>query len=182
MTIPDFERATAGQVYCERGVLFSELFLFVCACEDQGVTTIVESGVHAGVSTRVLRAVFPGRVTSIERNVSTLPSDLRASVVIGDGRDLVPQFIETHPEDRIGVLLDGPKGPRGTAVREWCLQQPNVRVVGQHDSPRGSGESTHSQSPESQAKTAGLDARVPERILAWQRGVHRPGLGIWVQA
>ena len=175
MTPAEFTRQTAHIPYQPRGVFFSELFLFSVTCLTAGVTAIVESGVHAGVSTRVLRTLFP-RVTSFEWNASVIPNDLRDVVVVADGQIAVPEWIAAHPAEQIAVFLDGPKGPRGTAVRERCLTSPNVRVVGQHDSPLGSGETIHSR----RSADLGLDANVPLDIMAWSKRANRPGLGISV--
>jgi hypothetical protein len=180
MTPDQFAAITSTLTYQPRGVFFSELYLFACACLDANVTAIVESGVHHGVSTRVLRAVFPNRVTSFEWNATVVPPDLRTVVIVADGQRAVPEWIVQHPGDRVGVLLDGPKGPRGTVVREQCLAYPHVRVVGQHDSPMGSGETMHSHAPPHRSVAAELDRNVPADIMAWSNMANRPGLGIWM--
>lgn len=174
MTPAEFQAKTAGIGYVPRGVLFSELYLFASHCVAQGVTWIVESGVGGGVSTRLLRALWPGRVTSIEFRPENLPADL-SDVVIGDGCVLVPEAVTAHRAERVGVLLDGPKKARAALVRAWCLTQPHVRVVAEHDSPRGRGETAHSHDAAfrrdvGDALDVGIDAAI------------RQGLAVWVNA
>lgn len=169
-----FQRATAHLAYVPKGVMFSELYLFHRACLDAGVEAIAESGVANGLSTRVLRALG-WAVTSFDKDARFVPQDLRDVVTIADGRLAIPAWVAAHRAQRVAVLLDGPKGPKGAAVRDWCLTQPQVRVVAQHDSPKGLGETRHSR--EAQFALAGvLDAQIPSDAPV--RAAN--GLGIWI--
>lgn len=182
MTPAEFHRRTAHVAYQPRGTFFSEIYLFASLCLAQGVTQIIESGVGAGVSTRLLRSLWPGRVTSIEFRPKTLPLDLEA-IVIGDGCVLVPDLVTAHADDRLGVLLDGPKKVRGALLRDWCLTQPNVRVVAQHDSPQGRGEVAHSHDPAFRRDVGdAIDSRISTDIRALYAPLGCPGLGVWVNA
>jgi len=178
MTPAEFTATTAGLAYQPRGVLFSELYMFAACCQDRGVTAIAESGVRNGGSTRVLRRLFAD-VTSFDKAAAVIPPDLRAVVTIADGREAIPAWVNARPGQALAVLLDGPKGPKGDVVRGWCLGQPQVRLVAQHDCVRGHDEDWHSQTPAFRAETGDcLDARVPANVMArfYQRG---KGLGIW---
>jgi len=181
MTPAEFQAQTAGLPYHHRGAFFSELYLFVALCLERGVTRIVESGVYHGVSTRVFRAIWPGRVTSVEARSEYIPADL-ADVVVGDGMALVPTHVSAHSDEPLGVFIDGPKGALAAELRAWCLAQPNVRVVAQHDSPIGSGELVHSYD---QAFRRDTGDAIDQRISADFRSqyVHGcPGMGVWVAA
>jgi hypothetical protein len=174
MTPEYFDTVTAGIAYAP------ELYLFAQLCCERGVNRIVESGVCHGVSTRVFRALWPDRVTSIEYRAANVPADL-PGVVLGDGRELVPAIVASFPQDQIGVFIDGPKKVAGRLLRAWCLTQPNVRVVAQHDSPIGSGEHVHSYDLEYQRVIGNeRDARIAKAIRSqYVRGC--PGMGVWIQ-
>lgn len=181
MTIAEFHAHTAGIQYSHRGAFFSELYLFVTLCLERGVRHVVESGVYGAVSTRVFRAIWPEAVTSIEFRPENIPADL-AGVLVGDGRVLVPQIVAAHSSDRVGVFLDGPKGPAAVEVLDWCLTQPQVRVVALHDSPMGVGELYHSADP---AFRRAVGDEVDERIDPAIRALYHdrgPGMGVWVAA
>lgn len=169
-----FQRATAHLAYVPKGVMFSELYLFHRACLETGVDAIAESGVANGLSTRVLRALG-WAVTSFDKDARFVPKDLRDVVTIADGRQAVPAWVAAHRSQRLGVLLDGPKGPKAAAVRDWCLTQPQVRVVAQHDSRAGLGETLHSRDPQFASATV-LDKTIPANAPV--RAAH--GLGIWI--
>lgn len=174
MTYRAFQQATARLAYVPKGMMFSELFLFHHACRDAGVQAIAESGVANGLSTRVLRALG-WSLTSFDKDARFVPRDLRGVVTIADGRHAIPAWIDAHRSQPVAVLLDGPKGPKGAAVRDWCLTQPHVRVVAQHDSRRGLGETQHSRDPQC-ASASVLDERIPD--TAPVRTSH--GLGLWI--
>jgi hypothetical protein len=181
MTPAEFNSATAGIAYAPRGAFFSELYLFVSLCVAQGVTRIVESGVHHGVSTRVFRAIWPNRVTSIEFRPDNIPPDLDG-IVCGDGCKFVPAIVSAFHADQIGVFIDGPKKEGARLLRAWCLRQPHVRVVAQHDSPIGSGEFAHSYDGLYQSQIgAAIDERIDPAIRS--QYIHGcPGMGVWVSA
>lgn len=181
MTPAEFALRTASVEYHHRGAFFSELYLFVSLCLERGVTRIVESGVYGGVSTRLLRALWPGRVTSIEYRPENIPADLDG-VLVGDGCVLVPSTVDLYRADVVGVFLDGPKGATAAQLRQWCLGQPHVRVVAQHDSPVGAGELMHSYDLTFRRDIGdALDARIDPNLRS--QYVHGcPGMGVWVAA
>jgi hypothetical protein len=181
MTPAEFTARTAGIAYHHRGAFFSELYLFVSLCLDRGVTQVIESGVYHGVSSRVFRAIWPGRVVSIECRPESVPADLAGDVVIGDGVTMVPSFVKSCQAEVLGVFLDGPKGNAAIQLREWCLAQPQVQVVGQHDSPLDVGEFAHSYDRSFRKHTGdGLDLRI-DPALRSQYINGCPGMGVWVR-
>ncbi len=181
MTPAQFTKATAGIPYVSRGMFFSELYLFTVTCLEHGVEWVIESGVRNGLSTRVLRVLWPGRLESVENKPGRVPADLQSGLIVGDGFVVVPELIEWHRPMQVGVLLDGPKGPKGDELRAVCLRLPNVKVVAQHDIPSGQGETTHSQVPRFRQKIGdALDARIPANVRnCYPKGA--PGLSIWVR-
>lgn len=181
-SVGTFTAQTADIAYVPRGMFFSELYLLTAQCVAAGVERVIESGVRNGLSTRVLRAFWPGALDSIERKPSLSPADLRADILKGDGRELVPRLIATHAPTPLGVLLDGPKGAKGDALRAVCWTFPHVKVVAQHDSAPGRGETMHTTDRDFRRAIGNdLDARIPAAVRA-QYPLGCPGLGIWVRA
>ncbi len=182
MTVEQFLEKTDGIAYQNRGIFPSELYLFVDACERFHIERIVESGVCAGYSTRMLHACYPGRVVSIEADATRLPKAFPLPVVIGNGVRLVPDFISDYRNQSTAVLLDGPKSVRARRLRDECLESPWVHVVALHDVPRGHGEQAHSLDPDFRKTTGeGIDTlRVPPQHRA-KFPAGAAGLGVWWQ-
>jgi hypothetical protein len=180
LTLERYEQLTAHVEYANKGMFFSEGFLFLEACSRAGVDLIIESGIHRGVSTRLLNAVLPGQVLSVEIKAPIdPPTDAR--ILIGDGMTLVPELIQRHPAARIGVLIDGPKRHRARELRDLCLGFAHVRVVALHDQPQGLGEQLHSHAGAFRKRAgARLDARVPEPYRS--KFPLAPGLSVWERA
>lgn len=182
MTPDEFNMMTNHVMYQHRGAFFSELYLFVSLCLERGVTRIVESGVYHGVSTRVFRAIWPDAVMSIEARPENVVVDLAAGLIVGDGCALVPKLVEAFVNEKVGVFIDGPKGSDAAKLRQWCLKQPHVKVVAQHDSPIGSGELMHSYDKAWRRDVGdAIDARIsPDWRAHYVNGC--PGMGVWVSA
>lgn len=174
-----FETLTADISYQPKGLFYSELYLLLCRCQTRNATDVIESGVRYGMSTRVLAAVYPDHVVSIDRSLYDVPDGVR--FVQGDGRVLVIRQLEAT-DGRVAVLLDGPKGPDAQALRAKCLRYPQVVLVAVHDSPRGLGEQWHSHDPSFRASIGRrLDQRVVHAGIC-RRHPDGPGLGIWESA
>jgi hypothetical protein len=95
---------------------------------------------------------------------------------------VLPVLVKIAAPTPVAVLLDGPKGPKGDALRQALWIWPHVKVVAQHDSDPGRGETLHSWD-ETFRRDAGqaLDARIPVDVRdRYPSGC--PGLGIWVRA
>jgi hypothetical protein len=177
ITIEEFAALTADLEWLPRGVLYSEMYLFSKICQAQGVTAIAESGVANGMSTRLLRRVWPD-VTSFEWNKNGLAEDIAKTIIMGDGQVLVREWVKARPHQRLGVFVDGPKGPKATPLREWCLAQPQVRVWAQHDCPMGSGEDIHGNEPTFRRDVGGvLDKHITAKIMA--KTMDKRGIAIW---
>lgn len=182
MTPAEFTAMTAHVGYQHRGAFFSELYLFVSLCLERGVTRIVESGVYHGVSTRLFRSIWPDRVASIELRPERVDSDLVGDLFVGDGCIWVPELVTRYRDESVGVFLDGPKGGAAEKLRQWCLSQPQVKVVAQHDSPMGSGELIHSYDRAWRRDVGdAIDARIGDEWRSqYVNGC--PGMGVWVSA
>lgn len=179
MTVEQFSEVVASVDYRSRGMWFSELYLFLSLCAAAGVDLIIESGVRSGTSTRTIAACgLPLIAVDVKRFFIDPPHGV--SFVHGLAQDVIPTLLTQHRDRRIGVLLDGPKGPiAGVGFVPVCLASSSVRVVGCHDVRRGHGESHHSHEPAFRAMAAGLDTPIPKMIR--RECPNGPGLGVWVQ-
>lgn len=178
MTVEEFAQATAAIEYVAKGMFYSELYLFLTCCEAARVSCVIESGVRYGMSTRLLAATFPGHIISIDRE-RTIEPPPRVEFREGDAQVLVPALLKrAKPRDRIGLLLDGPKGKHARPLRILALATRAVRIVALHDQPRrGLGERWHSMAPVFRARAASLDDRIPLRYRRkWPEG---HGLAVW---
>src|SRR5687767_3534845 len=93
--LPTFRRLCEPIRYRPKGMFFSELFLFLRACDQRRVEVILESGVKHGNSTHVLAAAFWGRLVSIDRAflssfVVSAPPDVE--MVKGDATREIPRL------------------------------------------------------------------------------------------
>lgn len=178
MTVSQFATAIAGVDYRDRGMWFSELYLFLSLCVAAGVDLVIESGVKHGTSTRTIAAVGIPLISVDVKSfvVGRLPG---VTFVTGLAQTVIPPMLKRHRDRRIGVLLDGPKGPvDGVGFVPACLASSAVHVVGCHDVKRGHGESRHSHEPDFRAASAVLDTKIPR---TFQRACpDGPGLGVWL--
>jgi hypothetical protein len=180
MTPERFTELTGHVAYQPRGIFFSELYLFLRTCVESGVNCLIESGVKAGVSTRVLEASGLGPVFAVDYGHFDLPPLPGVLFVKGNGSIEVPRLAAMHADEIVGVLVDGPKKWAARDLKDVCLALPHVRVVACHDVSQGNGETWHSHDPRFRAAHQHLDARIPDAARArWPQG---SGLGVWVKA
>lgn len=181
--LPTFRRLCAPIPYRPKGMFFSELFLFLRACDQRRVEVILESGVKHGSSTHVLAAAFWGRLMSIDR--AFLPSFVKdappgVALVEGDATWEIPRMLSNicPTGQRVGVLIDGPKGAAALALKDACLRMSCVEVVGIHDVPLGQGERQHSHDATFREYFGReLDRLIPAAVAA--KYPNGPGLGLW---
>lgn len=189
-TLPDFRTICTAVGYRPKGIFFSELFLFLRACQQAFVDIIIESGVKNGTSTDVLAAAFPGPMISIDLVPPTrwgvTPGNTllvgHRAFITGDAAVLIPEQLDKlGGATKVAVLIDGPKGDRARALRDVCLARPNVRLVAIHDEPLGGGETRHSHDATFREYYGqGLDELVPAE---WRKKYPKgPGLAIWSRA
>lgn len=182
MNLDEFDKVAGLAPYRRKGMFYSEVFLFLQACQRQRVDLIIESGVKFGMSTRLLSGAGPGEIISIDRDGILLDAALYPNVrmIQSDSRVAVPQLLKQagwEPPRRVGVLIDGPKGQAALDLKEVCLRWPACRLVGVHDVAAGKGESSHSQEPRFVHIRERLDRFVPD---VWRRKYPvGPGLGLW---
>lgn len=182
--LPAFRRICEEIPYRQKGIFFSELFLFLRACDRRHVDVVIESGVKYGSSTHVLATAFWGRLMSIDR--AFLPAFMRdcpagVQLIEGDAVQEIPRILGSLEGQRVGVLIDGPKGAAALALKDASLQHACVQVVGVHDLLPGHGERLHSHDTTFREYFGRqLDALLPAAVTA--KYPHGPGLAVWSRA
>jgi hypothetical protein len=182
-SVPAFARVAAFAQICGRhpyrpkGLFYSEVFLVLEAFRQARVTLAIESGVKFGLSTRLLSEAFDGPLVSIDQDPCETPAGV--TFLRGDARVVLPELLERWPAERLGILIDGPKGAAALALKDACLRHPAVSVVAVHDVAPGGGETAHSQDQLFRV-TAGqaLDALIDHPYA--RKYPNGPGLGVWV--
>jgi hypothetical protein len=129
-----------------RGILNSEMLMFVTLADALGVRHIIESGRARGQSTEIIARFFAGtdtRFDSIEYNRDSPDAriaearlkNLPVRLHYGDAFKLVPHLLSDSP---VALLLDGPKGIDALRLAVSAMRNPCVRMVAFHDAHRGS--------------------------------------------
>jgi hypothetical protein len=175
----EFKAVAESIPYINKGVFYSELFLFLRECRKKKVTLIVESGVKYGFSTQVLAAAYEGELISIDQAEAQVPEGV--TFIQGDSIQEIPKLLADFPEDgAVGILLDGPKGEKALALKDECLNHPAVKVVAVHDVKPGNGETLHSHDAAFRRNHGKkLDALILTDYAA--KYPDGPGLGIWIK-
>lgn len=124
-----FRNATEGLGHHHKSMFPSEIFLFYFECVKADVDFIIESGTGTGISSQYLRKALPKvSITSIDRSESqteaakALADDVDYQT--GDANGLLPFLVSRSKANRIGVLIDGPKGIEAAKLACWLLQYP----------------------------------------------------------
>jgi hypothetical protein len=181
MTPETFHALIDRHPYLPKGVFYSELFLFLWLCGRVRASHVIESGVKFGMSSRVLASVYRGHVFSIDKapGVQFPPGVIG---LVGDAFVRIPQLLaDFSPRDRIGVLIDGPKGAEALRLREIVWRHPAVHVVAVHDQAPGVGETVHSHDDSFRGWIGDeLDARIDSPYA--RKYPDGPGLAVWVRA
>jgi len=121
------------------GTMYSELFSFCCIGEHYGIDMIVEGGTLIGYSAIILSKYFGDiPIITIDRKVcENVRENIKPYSNIkfkhGNGIKLIPDIVRTHPKNKIGMFLDGPKGVNALPIAEQCFKFGNVLFVAFHD-------------------------------------------------
>ena len=118
-------------------IAYSEAFAFCSMCEFFGINRIIESGVRNGGSTKIMYLYFNGtRMTSIDKKIEPRLRTIMPEVefIEGFGNEEVPKLLkDVTKDDRIGIMLDGPKGNPAIQLAEQCFAIKNIKFVAIHD-------------------------------------------------
>jgi hypothetical protein len=117
----------------------SKIIAVIATARMLNVTHIIESGRMGGMSALVY-SKMGFDVTSIEyMPVASVELDLKKAapqieMMDGDGVKLVPERIESlKGQHKIGVILDGPKGPMALNLAKEIINKSNVEFVALDD-------------------------------------------------
>jgi hypothetical protein len=127
------------------GAMFpSEVLWLAARIEAAGVDTVIECGRQDGISTwtlatllrhagvQVLSIDFDDDRERLERVRASLDG-LPVTCVSGDVHVQVPTLLREHAGGTFAVVQDGPKGWEGMATLLACVEEPDVRLVAQHN-------------------------------------------------
>lgn len=152
------------------------MFLFTELVKKLECDAVIESGGRLGGSTSFLSALLEIPITAIGSEECQLPN---VSSMVGDARTLIPQFLEANTlEQKIAILIDGPKGEQALKLAKQALDSGKVRFVAIHDlTEKEADGSVYSSKAEPFRKAFGfLDENVGEYLEKYPDG---PGLTIF---
>ncbi len=178
MPIQEMLKTIESIPYRPKGIFPSELCLLVLFCQENGIDTVLESGVLNGHSTKLLRALLPDvKMVSFEKNPSDQAiAEFGNDLIVGDSFEAIPEWIHQNNPERVAVLIDGPKGLLALKLKENLIKMDCIKVVGIHDLPRGYGETLHSHDVHG-PKAIKFDASVPPE---WREKYPKgPGIAVW---
>lgn len=174
MYVQEFYHLCKRHPYENKGIFYSELFLFLSSCSFYNVETIIESGTYKGYATRILADAWHTPIHTIDRT-QVLKTEGNIIAYEGEAPTIIPSLMVLKCDTKIGVLIDGPKGHKALDLKDYLFQHPQVQVVAIHDLPEGHGETYHSHQEFNDRPM--LDALVTEPYKSkYPKG---PGLAVW---
>lgn len=170
--------------YEAKGIFYSEMFLFLQACQQVATDIIIESGTYLGFSTQLLANAFQGPILTVDQHQKLVPEmhiwGNNVQAFQGDSFDAIPGLITRLPElATVGILIDGPKDEKALELKDRCFEFPAVKVVGIHDIEPMPCQAAHSWD-QNYRKSVGqkLDTLIDHPYA--QKYPKGPGLGIWI--
>lgn len=175
--IEEFKRLTAGLRYRPKAVFPSEMFMFYSTAKAFKVDQIIESGIGNGGSTAYLAKLFPDLpIISIDKDVSGA-AGLAVTTIKGNAVYMLPDIVARSNAQRIGALIDGPKGKLAIRLAKRLLNDPKVQFVAVHDLAfEGKQHLIDSHDPEFRKRYGFLDSSVG---AARKKHPNGPGLSIF---
>lgn len=134
--------------YPRHSIMFFEALLLYTLAKEHNIDIFIESGVRLGGSTSIWGRVFNDiEVYSVEKHIlastkkawdtiimkKLSPMYPNLNLIEGDGNKVLPNIIESNPNKKIGVLVDGPKDEEGLKLVKKCLSYDNVCFSSLHD-------------------------------------------------
>ncbi len=131
--------------YVVRGILNSEMLAVISMLHELDIDLVVESGRYLGQSTKVLAQAMQGskcviHSTELKRDEIAAQAEQRLAhfdniqLHYGDAADVIPKIVAQHPDQRIAILLDGPKGrPAFELLNRAIAENANVIIGFIHD-------------------------------------------------
>lgn len=132
--------------YPPNSLFFSEGLAVYSLAKYFKIDILIESGVFRGGSTsiwiRTLKDISiqcydilesKRHVSIVQGVIDKYQDNPNINFTIGDGIIEIPKFIESNPDKRIGVFVDGPKDRQGLDLCDKCLSYNNVFFSCLHD-------------------------------------------------
>jgi hypothetical protein len=106
---------------------------------------ILESGVAGGRSTEIFARMFPDKqIIAVDdtmlygkmlfvKTTERLKRYRNVSLRIGNSFNKSPNILNAHPDKKVAVLIDGPKGTLAGTLAKMIIGCPNVEFVAAHD-------------------------------------------------
>ena len=124
-----------------RGILNSEMLAVISMLYELEIDLIVESGRYLGQSTKVLAQAMQGSkcvIHSTELNRDEIAEQAEKRLApfdniqlhYGDAADVIPKIVAQHPDKKIAILLDGPKGPPAFELLSRAIAENDNVIVG----------------------------------------------------
>ncbi len=147
-----------ADTYEERGILNSEMLAACATAQALGADVVIESGRARGQSTRTLARYFQGTRTKIisvelERDADALYAEshlkefAHVELIYGNAFKLLPGLLDRHANQRVALLMDGPKGlPAIELIERSFASHQNVVVAFLHDTRRQTPQRDHLES------------------------------------
>jgi hypothetical protein len=144
--------------YEERGILNSEMLAACSVAASLGAQIIIESGRARGQSTRTLARYFADtgvRIISLElerdADAKYAEEQLRSfphvQLLYGDTFRTLPSLLEKHADQRVALLVDGPKGLAAIQLIDRALSEhENVVAAFLHDTRKQTPQREHLES------------------------------------
>ena len=137
----NFERVINGMSYESKGIINSEMLLFVSLVKYFNIKLIIESGRANGQSTKIIAKYFNNpeyRIISTEytkydpevkNSYKKLKNYKNLTLLFGDSFNLIPNLIT----EECCILIDGPKGLNALKLALDCFKNPFIKAVLIHD-------------------------------------------------
>ena len=139
--ISKFKKIVNDIPYHDKGIWYTEAFLFCSICDLLNVDAIIESGVANGQSTEIFANYFNFNISAIDndnynifqKTNTRLEKYNNLNLIKGNSFDIIPDIIQQNNNLKFGVFIDGPKAQGAAGLRQKLLVNKNILCFGFHD-------------------------------------------------
>lgn len=138
-SFPKFMEKAVNVPWQQRSILLSEAFAFCAMCDLFDIDIIMESGIYLGRSTEIWANYFPDKpIYAVDRElregiIERLKKYNNITLIGGDGLTVLNHLLEKFANQKIGILMDGPKGKVAVDWGKEVLSQQGVKFFALHD-------------------------------------------------
>ncbi len=131
----------SNEKYLPNGIFMSEMFMILSLVVSLKIDLVVESGRGSGFSTEILCKYlnpYGVKIISIERDRSEFQNEVsrrlqkftNLELLFGDSIKILPKIIKRHSQQKIGILIDGPKGYNAVKTLKKLIIKNEKIIVG----------------------------------------------------